>query len=218
MDDDSMLSEENYAARIVSQNNIDEDIVHSSSPSNVPSFDFVLPPSQTPHVSNEENPGLTPTIDTITSIEPSPPMVIPYSTNISTDLTLWDGNFMATSLFGTNKFLNSDINNISCSLQCMACFLRQHNLEGRNGNNIKQLDPFGQSAWDFISAIFKSGWDILTTANELTIRGNITKEFGKVTNLPSRENIHHGTHISKVPPPIPPHPSKEVLEKSKALQ
>jgi len=100
----------------------------------------------------------------------------------------------------------------------MACFLRQRNLKGYNGNNIKQLDPFGQSAWDFISAIFKSGWDILTTDNKSTIRGNIAKEFGKATNPPSRENIHYGTHISKVPPPIPPRLSKEVLEKSKTLQ
>jgi len=201
MDDDSMLSEEDYAAHIASQNNMDEDVIHSSPPSNIPSFDFVLPPSQTLYVSNKENPGLTPTIDTITSTEPSPPTVISYSANIPADPTLWDSNFTATSLFSTNKFLNSDINNISCSLQCMACFLRQHNLEGRNGNNIKQLDPFGQSAWDFILAIFKLGWDILTTVNESTIRSNITKEFGKVTNLPSRKNIRYDTHISKVPPP-----------------
>jgi len=218
MDDDSMLSEEDYATCIASQNNINEDVVHSSPSSNVPSFDFVLLPFQTLHVSNEENPGLTPTINTITSTEPSPSTVISYSTNVPANSTLWDGNFMATSLFGTNEFLNSDINNISCSLQHMACFLRQRNLEGRNGNNIKQLDLFGQSAWDFISAIFESGWDILTTANKSTIRGNITKEFGKAINPPSRENICHGTHISKVPPPIPPCSSKKVLEKSKALQ
>jgi len=145
-------------------------------------------------------------------------MVIPYSANIPADPTLWGSNFTATSLFGTNKFLNSDINNISCSLQYMICFLRQRNLEGRNGNNIKQLDPFGQSAWDFISAIFESRWDILTTANKSTIKSNITKEFDKATNLLSRENICHGTHISKVSPPIPSRPSKKVLEKSKVLQ
>jgi len=218
MDNDSMLSEEDYAAHITFQNNINEDIVHSSPPSNVLLFDFVLPPSQTLCVSNEDNPGLTLTIDIITSMEPSPPMAIPYSANVPADPTLWDGNFMATSLFSTNEFLNSDINNISCSLQCMACFLRQRNLEGHNRNNIKQLDPFGQSGWNFILAIFKSGWDILTTANESTIRSNIAKEFGKAINPPSRENIRHGTHISKIPLFIPPRPSKKVLEKSKALQ
>jgi len=88
MDDGSMLSEKNYAACIASQNNMDEDVVYSSPLSNIPSFNFVLPLSQTPHVSNEENPGLTPTIDTITSMEPSPPTVIPYSTNVPADPTL----------------------------------------------------------------------------------------------------------------------------------
>jgi len=145
MDDDSMFSEEDYAACIASQNNMDEDVVHFSPPKRSIIW-LCTAPSQTPCVSNEENPGPTPTTDTITSMEPSPPTVIPYSANVPADPTLWDGNFTATSLFGTNEFLNSDINNISCSLQRMACFLRQRNLEGRNGNNIKQLDPFGQSA------------------------------------------------------------------------
>jgi len=218
MDNDSMLSEEDYAACIVTQNNMDEDVVHSPLSQNVPLFDFVLSLSQTLCVANEKNPSPIPTTDTITSIEPSSSMVIPYSANVPTDPTLWDGNFTATSLFGTNEFLNSDITNISCSLQCMAYFFRQRNLEGCNKNNINQLEPFGQSAWDFILAIFKSGWDTLTTANKSTIRGNIAKEFGKVTNLPSRENICYGTHISKVPPSIPPCPLKEILEKTKALQ
>jgi len=167
---------------------------------NIPLFDFILSLSQTPHVSNKENLGLIPITEIITLTEPSPPIVISYSANVPADPTLWDGNFMAISLFGTNEFLNSDINNISYLLQCMACFLRQCNLEGYNRNNIKQLDPFEQSAWDFILAIFESGWNILTTANKSTIRGNIAKEFGKTTNLLSRENICHGTYISKIPP------------------
>jgi len=96
---------------------------------------------------------------------------------------------MATSLFGIDKFINSDINNITCSLQYMACFPRQQNLKGHNANNIRQLDPFGKSAWDFVSAIFKSGWDTLTTSNKSSIRSNIAKEFRKITNLPIKDNI-----------------------------
>jgi len=48
---------------------------------------------------------------------------------------------------------------MACSLQRMACFLKQQNLEGRDSNNIPQLALFGESAWEFISAIFESGWD-----------------------------------------------------------
>jgi len=43
-------------------------------------------------------------------------MVILYSANVLADSSLWDSNFMATSLFGTNEFLNSNIHNIACFL------------------------------------------------------------------------------------------------------
>jgi len=36
-------------------------------------------------------------------------------------------------------------------------FLHQRKLEGHNANNIRQLDPFSESAWDFVLAIFISG-------------------------------------------------------------
>jgi len=50
------------------------------------------------------------------SLEPLLPMVIPYSANVTANPNLWDGNFTATLLFGTNKFLQSDICNMACSL------------------------------------------------------------------------------------------------------
>jgi len=99
----------------------------------------------------------SPTDNFNTSPEPSPPMVISYSTNVPADPNLWNSNFTATSLFGTNEFLQSNICNMACSLQWMACFLKQQSLEGRDGNNIPQLKLFSKSAWEFISAIFESG-------------------------------------------------------------
>ena len=47
------------------------------------------------------------------SMELSSSMVIPYSANILADLSLWDNNFTATSIFSTNEFLNSDVCNIT---------------------------------------------------------------------------------------------------------
>jgi len=49
-------------------------------------------------------------------------------------------------------------------------------------------------------------------------RDNVTKEFGKSTKPLPSANTRHGAHITKVPPSIPPRPSKEILEKSKAYQ
>jgi len=176
------------------------------------------PPAPNPRVSLKEVPNHTTSSNIDISTEPSSPKVIPYSANVPADPSLWDGNFMATSLFGTNKFLNSDINNITCSLKCIACFLRQRNVKDRDANSLRQLDPFSESVWDFVSAILESGWDTLTTANKSSIRDNFTKEFGKITKPSPSVNIRHGAHITKVPPPIPPRPFKEILEKSKAYQ
>ena len=219
IDDSSPPLEVDYAERVAANCNMDIEIIDPSLPlgENITCFPFSLPASN-PRVSLEEVPNsATPSnIDIFTEL--SPPKVIPYSTNVPADPSLWDGNFIVTSLFGTNEFLNSDISNITCSLKRIACFLRQWNIKDWDANSIRQLDPFGESAWDFVSAILESGWDTLTTANKSSIRDNFTKEFGKTTKLSPSVNIHHGAHITKVPPPIPPRPSKEILEKSKAHQ
>ena len=158
MDNSSSPSEIDYAECIAANCNMDIEIMDLSLPlvKNTTCFSFSLPASN-PRIPLEEAPNLIniSNIDIFTEL--SLPKVIPYSTNVLADPSLWDGNFTAISLFGTNEFLNSDINNITCSLQCMAYFLRQQNIKDWNANNIKQLDPFSKSAWDFISTIFESG-------------------------------------------------------------
>jgi len=69
-------------------------------------YNFAMLLSQTPCVPYEGTPNdPSPTDNFNTSPEPSPPMVILYSANVPADPNLWDGNFTATSLFGTNEFL-----------------------------------------------------------------------------------------------------------------
>ena len=77
---------------------------------------FTLPPSQCPCASHEEalNPALA--SKAFSSMGPFSPIVILYSANVPPDTSLWNGNFTVTSLFGTNEFLNSDVQNIACSL------------------------------------------------------------------------------------------------------
>jgi len=206
MDDSSPPSEVDYAECVATNCNMDIEIADPSLPSaeNATNFSFSLPASD-PRVSPEAAPNPAVTGYSDLSTEPSPPEVIPYNANIPADPSLWDGNFSATSLFGTNEFLNSDINNITYSLKHMACFLRQRNVKEWDANSIRQLDPFGESAWDFVSAIFESGWDTLMTANKSSIRDNVTKEFGKPTKPSSSANTPHGPHVTKVPPhPSPP--------------
>jgi len=105
---------------------------------------------------------------------------IPFCTLLPADPNLWDSNFTATSLFGTNKFLQSNVCNMACLLQHIACFLKQRSLEGHDSNNIPQLELFGKLAWDFISVIFKSGWDQLHSSENTSIRNNISAHFGNI--------------------------------------
>ena len=146
--DDLPPSEVDYAVRVVSENNIEMSTLNSLtlSSNNAQSFNFSFPPSHSPHVINKVTSNPVSNGHLSASLEPSPPTVILYGTNVPADPSLWDGNFTATFLFGMNEFLSSDVQNIVCSLQHMACLLKQRNLEGHNSNNIPQLESFGESA------------------------------------------------------------------------
>jgi len=91
---------------------------------------------------NEEAPNHLLALEYEVSIELfSLTIIIPYSTNIPADPNLWDSGFAATSLFGTNEFLQSNVQNMACSLQQMASFLKQRNFKGCNSMRpkIKQI-------------------------------------------------------------------------------
>jgi len=105
-----MSSEGDYAECVATLNNIEVDASQTSlTSSDATLYNFMLPSSQPLHASHEKALNPTHASEAYTSMEPSPPMVIPYSTNIPADPSLWDNNFIVTSLFGTNEFLNSDI-------------------------------------------------------------------------------------------------------------
>jgi len=220
--DDSPPSDCDYTKRVTAQNNMDI-VADNAPPSAGPQkYNFAMPPSQTPCAPHENALNKPSPADNFnTSPEPSPPTVIPYSANVLADPSLWDSNFTATSLFGTNKFLQSDIHNMACSLQHMACFLKQQSLEGHDGNNIPQLELFGESAWVFISTIFKSGWDQLYSSKNTTIRDNISTHVGNMQtcNRTTENNAYPKMATTrKTPPPISPCLSKEQMENSKKRQ
>jgi len=85
------------------------------------------------------------------------PSVIPCAINQPTDPQLWDGNFCPISLFEINEYLKSNTKNIKCLLLRMVAFIRQCKLEDKTAENILQISEFGYMAWDFLSAIYKSG-------------------------------------------------------------
>ena len=107
-------SECNYTGRVAAQNNMNIETNIFSLSLVTLLYDFILLLSLTPHAPYEKASNSAATGDTNMSSKPSPPMVIPYSANIPANPNLWNSSFTATSLFGTNKFLQSDICNIAC--------------------------------------------------------------------------------------------------------
>ena len=51
-------------------------------------------------------------------------LAIPYDNNQLANLDLWDSFFALTSLLEVKKFLNSDVQNITCSLFRIRTFIK----------------------------------------------------------------------------------------------
>jgi len=85
--DDSPLLEYNYAKQVTAQNNMNIEV--NNTPSNFGSliYDFAMSSLQTLYVPHERASNSSPTDNINMSLEPSPPMVIPYSTNVPADLS-----------------------------------------------------------------------------------------------------------------------------------
>ena len=202
-------SEMDYAERINIENNrmdietLNQEMegLYSSSPS--------LNTLQTPPQNKEaSNPVMAPVT----------PIAIPYEANSPADPNLWDGHFGSVSLFGTNKFLQNNVCNISCSLIHIAQFIRQRNISNQDGNTITQLNSFGEAAFDFISAIHEAGWNNLNTSDNTPFGHKIKSQFGNHL-APRDQNSGKRNPVKRIPPPIPKQlPRKQVEEARKRLE
>ena len=201
--DSSPPSEGDYAERTAASNNrmdikMSNHVMDSSS----------APMPQLLHVHNEAAPIASSQPDPSTL--PAPPSALPYEANVPADPDLWDGHFGPVSLFGTNEFLQSDAHNISCSLICMAEFIRQRNISNCDGNQIPQINSFGDAVFDFILAIHEAEWDKLNISDRTTLRHKVQSQF--MDSAPSNPNIGKKNPVEKTPPPIPLHLPCEQLE------
>ena len=205
-------SEIDYAERMnIESNKMDIEIanqemegLYSSSPIN---YTVQQPPWN--EAASNNGTSLDPPTDPVT------PLAIPYEANSPADPNLWDGHFGSVSLFSTNEFLQSNARNISCSLIHIAQFIRQRNISNRDGNTIPQLNSFGEAALDFISVIYKAGWNKLNTLDNIPIRHKIKDQFRNHSST-NKEKTKNTT--GNIPPHIPPClPSKQVEEVRKQL-
>ena len=120
-----------------------------------------------------------------------------------------------------NKYLEGNAKNIMCLLHRIAAFVRQHKLEDKTAKDISQILEFGFVAWNFLLAIYKSGWDrLVANKKQKYFRQCISVQFNRKfsnNSVPKEESKGKDKQASvfRIFPPIPPWPSKSVLAKSK---
>ena len=70
-------------------------------------------------------------------------------------------NFYPISLHGILKYLLSDSKNIKKSLHHITKYIKNKNIKKNKVNNASNLSGIDKVAWNFISTLYKLGWDSL---------------------------------------------------------
>jgi len=103
----------------------------------------------------------------------------------------------------------------------MANFIRTRKVKKCKISDVTELQGFGEAVWNFILAIYKAGWDsIPINKQNISFRSMVASKLiprSPKVNIGSFSGKYKGkaVKIVKLSPPIPVHPPKEVLEKSK---
>jgi len=140
-----------------------------------------------------------------------------YNPNAPTEPELWSGSFHPISLHGLIKQITLDTKNIKVTLDFMAKYIANKQVNSSHANNLKEFDGMGNAIWKFISLVYEAKWDSLYTDNKTnTLRSKISAKFTP-RFAPVRNNIKERTHTPipisiKKTPPLPPLPAKTKSE------
>ena len=89
-------------------------------------------------------------------------------------------------MFGQIASQEIDVNNIKISLSHISDFIVNRELKNNRENNISFLKGFDQVAFNFVSSIFKGGWNQLRTDNNRTFHKLIKNEFTTKVSTPNK--------------------------------
>ena len=145
----------------------------------------------------------------------------PYNLDTPTDPEIWSGNFHPVSLHGSIEHLASDVKNIKDSLKFMTKYITNKKIDSSKANNLVDLKGIGEAVWNFISSVYDTNWDVLSTDNNSTsLRRKIASKFTsrmQSTSKKTNKEIKGPflTSIERLPPPILAKSPKEVYKISK---
>jgi len=143
-------------------------------------------------------------------------ILLPYDPNAPTDPNLWDGSLHPVSLHRSLEHLASDAKNIKDSLNFIAKYIDNKQIDLFKSNDMEDLKGIGMAIWNFMSSVYQSKWDSLNTDNNRkSLRDKITTKLSpRVISQPSYNNKPMekpvSTSIEKMPPLLPAKLKNEV--------
>jgi len=79
-----------------------------------------------------------------------------YDSNAPMKPELWDGNFHPISLHSSMEHLASDSKNIKDSLNFMAKYISNKQVNSLKSNDLENFHGIGEAIWNFISFIYQA--------------------------------------------------------------
>jgi len=144
-----------------------------------------------------------------------------YNLNALTEPDLWNGSFHPILLHGSIKHIALDSKNIKNSLNFMAKYIANKQVDLAKSNDLKDFKGIGEAIWNLISSVYQSKWDsLIADKNAISLRKKILDKLtlriiplsncnNKIVDKPILANIE------KIPLPIPAKSQKEVNQISK---
>jgi len=142
---------------------------------------------------------------------------LPYDPQAPTEPELWSGSFHPISLHGSIENFTSDAKNIKVTLNFMAKYIQNKQVNGGKVNDLNDFDGMGDAIWNFISSVYAAKWDALYTDQKTNmLRSKISSKF--TPRIPPTKGNANKETPKSVPvtinkaPPLPPLPAKSKKE------
>ena len=81
---------------------------------------------------------------------------LPYNPNAPMEPELWSGSFHPISLHGLIEQIALDTKNIKVTLDFMAKYITNKQIDSSHANDLKEFDSMGDAIWKFISVVYEA--------------------------------------------------------------